>query len=61
MIKTKNTSYTEKYQDHIPCNFAYHVVCIDDKFNKPVVFCRGKNAVNKFIETFLEEYEYSKK
>ena len=24
-----NGSYTEKYQDHIPCGFAYKVVCID--------------------------------
>ena len=24
-----NGSYTEKYQDHVPCSFAYKVVCID--------------------------------
>ena len=30
-------SYTKKYQDHIPCSFAYKVVCIDDKFTKDVV------------------------
>ena len=36
------TSYTEKYQDHIPCRFAYKVACIDDKFSKPVVLYRGK-------------------
>ena len=29
-----NSSYTEKYQDHIPCSFDYKVVCIDDKFSK---------------------------
>ena len=23
-------SYTKKYQDHVPCCFAYKVVCIDD-------------------------------
>ena len=38
-------SYKEKYQDHIPCSFAYKVVCIDNKFSKKVVLCRGKNAV----------------
>ena len=32
-----NSSYTEKYQDHIPCSFAYKVVCIDNKFSKNVV------------------------
>ena len=26
-------SYTKKYQDHIPCSFAYKVVCVDDKFS----------------------------
>ena len=37
-------SYTRKYQDHIPCSFAYKVACIDDEFSKDVVLCRGKNA-----------------
>ena len=31
---TNNGSYTERYQDHIPCSFAYIVVCIDHKFSK---------------------------
>ena len=26
-----NASYAEKYQDHIPCSFAYKVFCVDDK------------------------------
>ena len=59
--KDKNTSYTEKYQDHIPCSFAYKVACGDDKFSKPVVLYRGKNAIYKLIEAILEEYEYCKK
>ena len=29
-----NTLYTEKYQDHIPCSFAYKVVCVENKFSK---------------------------
>ena len=32
--RNNNTSYTEKYQNHIPYSFAYKVVCIDDKFSK---------------------------
>ena len=32
-----NTSYTKKYQDHIPCRFAYKVVCVDSKSSKRVV------------------------
>ena len=35
--RDKNTSYTEKNQNHIPCSFGYKLVCIDDKFIKPVV------------------------
>ena len=27
-----NSSYTEKYQPHIPYNFAYQVACIDNIF-----------------------------
>ena len=29
--RNENISYTRKYQDHIPCSFAYKVVCIDNK------------------------------
>ena len=53
-----NSPYTEKYQSHIPCSFAYKVVCIDNKFSKKVVLYRGKNAVYKFIEEILSEYSY---
>ena len=56
-----NGSYTEKYQDHIPCSFAYRLVCVDNKFSKKVVLYRGKNAVYKFIKAILEEYDYCKK
>ena len=60
-IHKNNGSYTEKYQDHIPCSFAYQVVCVDNKFSKKVVLFRGKNSVYKFIEAILEEYDYCKK
>ena len=60
-IHKNNGSYTEKYQDHIPCSFAYQVVSVDNKFSKKVVLFRGKNSVYKFIEAILEEYDYCKK
>ena len=41
-------------QTYIPWSFAYKVVCIDDKFSKPVLLHRGKSAVNKFIEAYLK-------
>ena len=36
-----NASYTKKYQKHVPCTFAYKVVCTDDRFSEPVVLYRG--------------------
>ena len=53
-----NSSYTEKYETHIPCSFAYKVVCIDNKFSKKVALYRGTNVVYKFIEAILSEYSY---
>ena len=50
----------KKYQKHIPCSFAYKDVCVGDKFSKSVAFYRGKNAINGFIETILEECDYCK-
>ena len=54
-------SYTSKYQDHIPCSFAYKLVCVDDKFSKDVVLYRGKNAVFKFIQCIFKEYDYCRR
>ena len=54
-------SYSKKYQDHIPCSFAYKLVCVDDKFTKPTVVFRGENATYEFIGKILKEYQYCKK
>ena len=35
-------SYTKKYHNHIPCSLAYKFVCIDERFSKPIVVCRGE-------------------
>ena len=45
-VKCNEGSYTEQYQDHIPCSLAYKIVCIDDKFTKPAIICRGENAAH---------------
>ena len=55
-----NVSYTEKYQNHVPCSFDYKVVCVDNKFSKKFVLYRGKNVVYRFIEAILKEYNYCK-
>ena len=59
--RDKSTSYTEKYQVHIPCSFAYKVLSIDDKFSKPAVLYRGKNVVDKLIKPIVKEYDCCKK
>ena len=60
-VKCNEGSYTEKYQDHIPCSFAYKIVCIDDKFTKPTIIYRGENVAYEFIKAILKEYKYCKK
>ena len=60
-VKSYEGSYSKKYQDHIPCSFAYKLVCVDDKFTEPIVVFSGENAAYEFIETILKEYQYFKK
>ena len=40
---------------------TYKLVCVDDKFGKPIVVYRGENAAYKFIKVILKEYEYCEK
>ena len=51
----------KKYDEHVPCSYAYKVVCIDDRFSKPIVVYRGKNAAYEFTKAILEERKYCKK
>ena len=43
-------SCTKKYHDHVPCSYAYKIVCIDDRFSKPIVVYRGENAAYEFLK-----------
>ena len=60
-VESYEGSYSKKYQNHIPCSFAYKRVCVDDKFTKSILVFRGENTAFKFIEAILKEYEYCKK
>ena len=51
---------TKKY-GHIPCSFAYKIVCVDDRFSEPVVIYRGEKAAYKFIKAIFKEHKYCKK
>ena len=54
-------TYTKKYHEHVPCSYAYKVVCIDDKHSKSIVVYRGKNAAYEFIKSILKEHKYCRK
>ena len=60
-VESYERFYSKKYQDHVLCSFAFKLVCIDDEFTNPIVFSRGENAANKFIEVILKEYQYCKR
>ena len=59
--KDNNASYTEKYQDHIPCSFAYKVICIDDRFSMPIVFTEKKMQSMNLFKQFLKSMIIAKK
>ena len=60
-INNNDISCTRKYQDHVPCSFAYKVVCVNNKYTKKIVLYTGGNAVNVFIKSILNEYNYCRK
>ena len=60
-VESNEGSYTKKYQDHIPCSFGYKVVCVDDRYTKPIIVYRGEHAALEFIKAILKEYKYCKK
>ena len=60
-VESYEGSYSKKYQDHISCSFAYKLLCVGDKFTKPVVVFRGENGAYEFFKGILKEYWYCKK
>ena len=60
-VESYEVSYTKQYQDHLPSSFPYKVVWIDDRFTKPIVVYRGRNAAYEFIKAILKEHMHFKK
>ena len=56
--RDKNTSYNENIKIIFLVVLLAKLVCIDDKFSKPVFFYRGKNKIYKLIEAIRAEYDY---
>ena len=48
-------SYTDHYQLHVPCGYAYKVVCTDERYTKDTVVYRGEDCVEKFLKAVNEE------
>ena len=61
IVEIYEGSCTKKYQSHNPCSFAYKVVCVYNRFSKPIAVFRGGNAAYEFIKAILKEYKYCKK
>ena len=55
-VESYEGSYSKKYQDHVPCSFAYKLVCVDGEFTKPIVVFRDENARYEFIKVIFKEY-----
>ena len=51
-------SYTNKYQKHITCSYGYKLVCVDDKFSTLFKTYLGKDVVDSFINSMIEESNY---
>jgi hypothetical protein len=56
--RSPDKSYTESYQKHEPCGYAYKVVCIDSRYTKPTKLYRGENCIEEFMNALQEEEEY---
>ena len=53
-------SYTDGYQVHIPCSFAYKVVCIDERYTETVTY-RSDNLIGTgVIGVFIRELQKEK-
>ena len=50
-----------KYQEHIACSYGYNVVSAYDKYKQEYQTYRGPNAIEKFLESLLEEEKYIQK
>ena len=61
MLKNYEGPYSKKYQDHVPCSFAYKLVCVDDEFTKPIVVFRGEMLLINLLIQFLRSMNTVKK
>ena len=51
-------SYVNEYQKHVAYNYGYKLVCVDDKFNKPLKTYLDEDVVYNFINSMIKENKY---
>ena len=56
-----NASHTKKYQENIPCSFAYKVVCIVIDLASQLFFREEKIQSIKLSKQFLKKMSIAKK
>ena len=47
-------SYTEAYQHHESCGFAYKVVCCENQYTKPIELSREERCVEQFLACMMQ-------
>ena len=51
-------SYTNKYQEHVPCSYSYKLVRVDVKFSNLFNSFLGEDFVYNFINSMVKESKY---
>jgi hypothetical protein len=57
VVSRSSMTSTIKTTKHIPCGFAYKVVCLTSETSKQPVVYRGLDAAEKFVEHMVMEQE----
>ena len=54
-------STQKKYHNHIPCSFAYKIVCVDDRSVSQLLFLGVKALLMNLLKKFLKSMNTVKK
>ena len=60
-VESCEGSCSKKCQNHVPCSFAYEVVCIDNSFSKQIVVLEVKMLLTNLLKQFLRSINIAKK
>ena len=60
-VEVYEGSYTKKCHEHVPCSYAYKVVCIDYKFSKSIVVYRRKMLLMNLLKQSFKNMNIAEK